>query len=89
MIQDTLESPEESNKMIRQPGEGLMKIIRGSQCNPEKPQEGKNGRISSQSPGEKEDRSFGAGGQKGIIKTDRMNSPPSSQSKQKFPNGFF
>ena len=47
MIQDTQESPEGSNKMIKETEEGFMKTIRGSQYNRLKPKEGRNGRIRS------------------------------------------
>lgn len=45
MIQDTQESPEGSNKMIKETEEGFMKTIRGSQYNWLKPKGGRNGRI--------------------------------------------
>lgn len=55
------ENPEENNKMIRQPEEGVLKMIMGSQCNWVKPQEGKIGRRNGHSPGGEEDRSFSGG----------------------------
>ena len=58
------ESPKESGKMNRRPGEGSMRTVTGSQCNRAKPEEGKIGRMNGQSPGEKEDMSFWAGGRK-------------------------